>query len=253
MTVFIFSPPLKVYLQSFWRNRFCLVLPCLIPFHRYKFFSHFSVHLFLFIGVKRFSDNGSQRSRFWPSIPTKLSVASVVRIHSNFSLAQLSSNYCDCNYYFLDERWEKPWFAPVLESTVPEDPEGQCPDASWDRYDQHCYYFHPYEEFDWEAAQTQCVRLGGQDARLASIHSIKENQYIVEKLTEVMGSTGQAWIGMAKKFAGRTSFENTHLCLFSVFSYLVLMATTAFRKLCLSWHVIFLWGYSTLPLWSSLR
>ena len=87
---------------------------------------------------------------------------------------------------------------PTATPTTPEDTEGDCPDETWERYGEHCYYFYPHQDFFWDDAQAECVRLGGQDAMLASIHSSTENYYILGKLINETGPTGRAWIGMNK-------------------------------------------------------
>lgn len=55
----------------------------------------------------------------------------------------------------------------------------QCQNG-WTQFEQNCYLLRLIDtEYDWKAAEAQCVKFGGH---LASVHSKAENSFIARQL-----------------------------------------------------------------------
>lgn len=82
-----------------------------------------------------------------------------------------------------------------------------CPTNEFKVWGEFCYYFHKTRgtRITFENAERDCEGKGG-DAKLASIHSNDENEYIFANLNA--GTRLDWWIGMKKDGKGLLMFSN---------------------------------------------
>jgi hypothetical protein len=74
---------------------------------------------------------------------------------------------------------------PQLTTATETSPVKSCP-VSWEEFEDNCYQYRTNKE-EWSAANTDCILAGGH---LASIHSLAENDFIVQ-----LSGLTEHWLG----------------------------------------------------------
>lgn len=142
--------------------------------------------------------------------------------YTNWDGNQIPDNHEKCVSMLPSGKWRtlecnaklpsicKANFGPVL--TTPAQIEGLCPDpnqGNWIGHGSYCYLFPSSRSSDSEAesyneAQQQCVRRGGREARLVTVHNVVEQAWITKEAIklyggDVFGDQINLWLGLSRR------------------------------------------------------
>lgn len=88
---------------------------------------------------------------------------------------------------------------------VPPLPNGQCQGSNWVAHNNKCYNFQPTDDKAYLDAVLECQR---QKATLVSIHSMAENNFLMNTLKTITTQSYGIWTSFHKSPKGE--FENQY-------------------------------------------
>ncbi|KAJ8297803.1 hypothetical protein KUTeg_024334 [Tegillarca granosa] len=130
-------------------------------------------------------------SKWAPSQPVKKPGGGCVSLEPKNG--QWSDSLCNNTYPFICK------ITTASPPNVPPLPNGQCQGQNWVAHNSKCYNFQPTDARSYLDAVLQCQR---QKATLVSIHSMAENNFLINTLKVITTQSYGFWTSFHKSASG---------------------------------------------------